>query len=49
MKLLFIGNSYTYFNEMPEQLEALMRENGFDVTVHSVTKGGRKQIGRAHV
>ena len=42
MKLLFIGNSYTYFNEMPEQLEALMRENGFDVTVHSVTKGGRK-------
>ncbi len=42
MKILFIGNSYTYFNEMPEQLEALMRENGFDITVHSVTKGGRK-------
>ena len=42
MKILFIGNSYTYFNEMPEQLGALMRENGFDVTVHSVTKGGRK-------
>ena len=42
MKILFIGNSYTYFSDMPQLLEQLMRENGIDVTIHSVTKGGRK-------
>ena len=42
MKILFIGNSYTYFNDMPQLLEQLMRDNGIDVIVHSVTKGGRK-------
>ena len=42
MKILFIGNSYTYFNDMPRLLEQLMRDNGIDVTVDSVTKGGRK-------
>jgi hypothetical protein len=42
MKILFVGNSYTYFGEMPEHTEALLRANGFDATVHSVTAGGRK-------
>jgi hypothetical protein len=42
MKILFIGNSYTYYNDMPALLESLLRENGYDATVHSVTKGGRK-------
>ena len=42
MKILFIGNSYTYFSDMPQLLEQLMRENAIDVTIHSVTKGGRK-------
>ena len=42
MKILFIGNSYTYFGEMPEHTEALLRSNGIDATVHSVTAGGRK-------
>ena len=42
MKILFIGNSYTFYNDMPKLLEALLYENGYDATVHSVTKGGRK-------
>ncbi len=42
MNVLFIGNSYTFFNDMPAMLEALAKENGEDVTVDSVTKGGRK-------
>ena len=42
MKILFIGNSYTFFNDMPNILEALAKENGEDLSVFSVTKGGRK-------
>ncbi|MBR6794362.1 MAG: hypothetical protein IKM48_08430 [Clostridia bacterium] len=42
MKILFIGNSYTYFNEMPQKLERLAKANGHDVEVFSVVKGGRK-------
>ncbi len=41
MKILFIGNSYTYFNDLPKVFEALANENGRDVTAYSVTKGGR--------
>ena len=40
MKFLFIGNSYTYFNEMPKIFESICREHGLDVTVDSITKGG---------
>ena len=42
MKILFIGNSYTFYNDMPKLLEALLIENGYDASVDSVTKGGRK-------
>ncbi len=42
MKILFIGNSYTYFNDMPSKLRALIEENGGCAEVYSVTKGGRK-------
>lgn len=42
MKILFIGNSYTFYHEMPTLFEALCRANGKDVKVTSVTKGGRK-------
>lgn len=44
MNILFIGNSYTYYNDMPAILEQLARDNGKDVTVTAVTKGGRKLI-----
>ena len=42
MNLLFVGNSYTYYNDMPRIFSSLARENGYDVCVDSVTKGGRK-------
>ena len=42
MNILFIGNSYTYYNDMPNILEALAKENGKDLSADAVTKGGRK-------
>jgi len=41
MKILFIGNSYTFFNDMPLILENLAKENGKKLVQYSVTKGGR--------
>ena len=41
MRVLFIGNSYTFFNDMPKLLEKLAEENGKDLYCDSVTKGGR--------
>lgn len=40
LKILLIGNSYTYYNDMPELLEGLMRENGVAAFVTAITKGG---------
>ena len=40
--ILFIGNSYTFFNDMPSLFEDLAKENGQNCKVTSVTKGGRK-------
>ena len=42
MKILFIGNSYTYVNDMPKIFEALCRDNQRDVSVTSVVHGGHK-------
>lgn len=42
-KILFIGNSYTYYHDMPERIFApLAKEKGFDFEVQSVTHGGYK-------
>jgi len=39
--ILFIGNSYTYYNEMPENIFAVIaRTAGYSVNVVSITKGG---------
>jgi len=43
-KVLFIGNSYTFFNDMPKLFEALAIENGYKCEVTSLTKGGRKLV-----
>ncbi|MBQ2732669.1 MAG: SGNH/GDSL hydrolase family protein [Clostridia bacterium] len=40
MKILFVGNSYTYFNDMPAKLLALCNENGIEAEIRSVTRGG---------
>ena len=42
MNVLFIGNSYTYFSDMPRLFEKLAVSNQKNVTVRSITKGGRR-------
>ncbi len=38
---LFIGNSYTHYNDMPEQIFAkIIKAAGYDATVTRITKGG---------
>lgn len=44
MRILFIGNSYTYYNAMPTLFESLANDNGKEITVDAVTKGGRRLI-----
>lgn len=42
-KILFIGNSYTYYHDMPEKIFApLAAETGYDMDVLAVTHGGYK-------
>ncbi len=40
MKVLFIGNSHTYFNDMPGIFKRLCADQGMDVHVTMLTKGG---------
>ena len=42
MNILFIGNSYTYFSDLPALFSSLCAVNGHDVRVDSVTCGGRR-------
>lgn len=39
-RILFIGNSYTYCNELPTLVAQLAAAGGKDVDVHQVTAGG---------
>lgn len=39
-KVLFIGNSYTYYNDMPEMFGKIAAANGRVLEVESVTRGG---------
>lgn len=40
-KILFIGNSYTYANDMPSNyFNAIMRAAGYKVKIYSITRGG---------
>lgn len=41
MKILFIGNSYTFYNDLPSIVYNLAKDSGKDINVDSVTKGGR--------
>ncbi len=40
MNILFLGNSYTFFNDMPKIFEKLACDNGREVKAFSVTEGG---------
>lgn len=44
MNILFIGNSYTYYNDLDVIFEKLCRENGKKVHTDRITQGGRKLI-----
>lgn len=41
MKVLFIGNSHTYFNDMPYLFEQICEENGIDAEVTMIAHGGK--------
>jgi len=40
IKILFIGNSYTYYNDMPKMLECISASNGVAIKVSMIVKGG---------
>ena len=42
MKILMLGNSYTYFFDMPKILQGLFDANGVDAKVDAITAGGRE-------
>lgn len=39
-RALFIGNSYTFYNDVPAQVAALTREAGGDLVVETIAEGG---------
>ena len=38
--VLFIGNSFTYYNDLPGTVAGMFEQAGFDCKVESLTKGG---------
>ena len=40
LRILFIGNSHTYFNDMPATVAAMAREEGFACEVTMIAHGG---------
>ena len=40
IKVLFIGNSYTFYNDLPEMFRKLMEAGGYEVLVGQSTYGG---------
>ena len=41
MNVLFVGNSYTYYNDMPKIFERLANDNGKNVLADKITRGGK--------
>ncbi|MGL1934021.1 MAG: carbohydrate-binding protein [Fibrobacterales bacterium] len=39
-RALFVGNSYTFYNNMPELVEAMVRSEGYEVDIERSTKPG---------
>ena len=40
LRILFIGNSHTYFNDMPEMVARRFRDEGFDCETTMIAHGG---------
>lgn len=48
LNILFVGNSYTYYNDMPTAIfYRILKAQGFNARVYSVTKGGHTLQGFA--
>lgn len=45
IRVLFIGNSFTYYNKMPRMFRRIAEENRLPVAVASITKGGERLKG----
>ena len=45
MRLLFLGNSHTYYNDMPFLAAELLRAGGDAVEVAMLTRGGQSLAG----
>ena len=41
MRVLFIGNSHTFFNDMPQTFKKLAESAGFPTEVEMIAHGGR--------
>ena len=39
-RVLFLGNSYTYYNDLPKIFKLLSKSGGYDVLSDSITKSG---------
>ncbi len=40
LRLLFVGNSHTFFNDMPEMVAERFRKDGYDCEVAMIAHGG---------
>ena len=45
LKLLFVGNSYTYYNDLPDMVYQIAKSQRKPLSVRSVTKGGERLRG----
>lgn len=45
LRLLFIGNSYTYYNDLPQMVYEIAKTQNKKLSVKSVTKGGERLKG----
>lgn len=45
IRVLFIGNSFTFYNEMPKMVDSIARNQKKKLAVTSVTKGGQRLRG----
>ena len=45
LRLLFVGNSYTYYHDLPKMVYEIAKSQNRKLSVHSITKGGEKLKG----
>ena len=45
LRILWIGNSFTFYNDVPQMVENMGKENGLNISTTRVLKGGEKFSG----